>query len=618
MDEKLGYISTPRRDRRDIRRLCKRSLTALAAVSLLVLAALRKDVQRWVGLPRLQPVESAPGALPLDEELRWLDIKPSRTLEWHLCLDAQFDCARLDVPMDWQDPTDDERVVLAIIRLRAKNRTDYRGPVIFNPGGPGGSGVWALRDHGKLLQTIVGDNHDIVSFDPRGIGASIPRIECWDTAQSRRFWQLQDVGVVDAHPGVLYDAFARAAAFSQVCETALDGSGILRHSSTTYHARDMLEILDQMGEEKLKYWGFSYGTILGGTFASMYPDRVGRLVSDGNVDYREWYFGVHINFLHDTDRVMEAFYELCHLAGPLKCAFYAPSPAAVRKRLDDLLAAIRVNPVIVPPSAAGPDMPELITYSKVRKLISTTLYQPVRMFARTARILAALEKGDGRLFYEVILHGDSTSSVCSLETIPPTVPVSGPFEDTDDAFPAIMCSDSEPVNDTVESFQEYANRLQEISTAAGAVNVLFRLSCVGRTVRPKWRFAGPFGGNTSFPILYVANVADNVTPLISARNNSALFPGSRILVQNSYGHTSLSAASTCTARYIRDYFQNGALPPPYPDAVCEPDVSPFGLDLQDKGGGTADIDGFDGELSWAIRTLADQTDWSRALMSPVL
>jgi alpha/beta hydrolase fold len=225
----------------------------------------------------------------LRREFRWVDITPSRTIEWHPCYDREYDCARLNVPMDWLDPEEEEdrRVVLAIIRLRAANNTtDYRGPVFFNPGGPGGSGIFALRDHGKDLQTIVGDNHDIVSFDPRGIGASVPRIECWRSAQDRVFWDLQDVGVVDAHPGVVYDAYARAAAFSRLCEENLEESGILEHSSTTSHARDMLEILEQMGESKLKYWGFSYGTVLGGTFAALYPDKVERMVNDGKTSPR--------------------------------------------------------------------------------------------------------------------------------------------------------------------------------------------------------------------------------------------------------------------------------------------------------------------------------------------
>lgn len=109
----------------------------------------------------------------------------------------------------------------------------------------------------------------------------MPRVECWPSGQERTLWGLADVGVSDSHPGVIYDEYARAAAVSSRCESTLAKSGILRHISTVSHARDMLEILHQMGQDKLKYWGFSYGTILGGTFAAMYPDKVERLVSDG-------------------------------------------------------------------------------------------------------------------------------------------------------------------------------------------------------------------------------------------------------------------------------------------------------------------------------------------------
>jgi hypothetical protein len=256
--------------------------------------------QRLDNARPFSPTTSAPTNIDADSSPRllqddnpWIGIQPSRSLDWRPCYGGSFDCARLDVPLDWQDPSDDERVVLAVMRLPAatKNQSDYRGPVIFNPGGPGGSGIWSLRDHGKYLQAIVGDNHDIVSFDPRGIGASVPRIQCWPSQQDKLFWELQDVGVIDAHPGVLYDSYTRAKAFSQACEAQLGDQGILRHSSTSYHARDMLEILEKMGQKKLKYWGFSYGTVLGGTFAAMYPDRVERLVSDGEMRLR-WPAGV--------------------------------------------------------------------------------------------------------------------------------------------------------------------------------------------------------------------------------------------------------------------------------------------------------------------------------------
>ncbi|KAB5549537.1 Alpha/Beta hydrolase protein [Coniochaeta sp. 2T2.1] len=558
------------------------ALTSLALVSLVFTG----HIWDYTGSNIPHHTSSAP-LTPHDSANEWPDIPSSRTLTWHSCYAKQYDCARLDLPMDWQDPTadDDKRVVLAIMRLRANPNSTvgpYLGPVFFNPGGPGGSGTWSLRDHGKLLQTVIGDNHDLVTFDPRGVGASVPRIECWDTVQSRRFWELQEVGVIDSHPGVLYDAYARAEAFSQVCARELNSSGLLRHSSTVYHARDMLEILTQMGESELKYWGFSYGTVLGGIFATLWPDKVARMVSDGNVDYEEWFDDSRINHLRDTDKVMDAFYTTCHAAGPEKCAFHAATPADIELRLSTLLSNLTVNPVIVPSSSSGPDLPELITYSKVKRLISTTLYQPVRMFSTFATVLAALEARDGQPFYNLTLSGSPPpSSLCNLDTVPPTVPVSGPgHEDTPDAFPAIYCSDAPPFLSSPTEFARYAARLQDISRAAGAVLSLTRLSCAGRAgVRPGWAIDKPVGaGNgTAHPILFVANRADNVTPLVSARNNSAAFPGSEVLVVEGWGHTSLATPSRCVAGVVRGYFQTGGMPGSVigKEKRCAVDVGPF-------------------------------------------
>ncbi|KAK5626704.1 hypothetical protein RRF57_002419 [Xylaria bambusicola] len=508
----------------------------------------------------------------------WSLIEPTRELHWHTCYDGAYDCARLDLPMDWLDPTDEERVVIAIMRLRVTETHDYRGPVIFNPGGPGGSGIWSLKDHGASLQTIIGRNYDLISFDPRGIGASMPRIECWDTAEQRQLWDLLDPGVVDTHPGTVYDVYARAVAYSQACESHMMGkSNILRHVSTASHARDMLEIMHKLGQEKLKYWGFSYGTVLGGVFAAMYPDKVERLVSDGNVDIREWHNQDRINFLRDTDKVMDAFYEFCHKAGPMGCDFWAETPELIKQRRDILLENIRKHPLIVPADGSletpGPIMPHLLTWSHIRRLTSAVLYQPIHKFKSYATVLAALEAGDGRPFYAMRPYEPENPppSICYPETIPSNAPHLE--EVNDEATAPIECSDAIPWNGTVDDFIDLTRQLREISHANGDVFALFRTQCIGRTIRPKWRFDGPFEGNTSFPILYVNNIADNVTPLVSARSNSAGFPGSVVLVQNAYGHSTLAASSTCTANYIRGYFQNGTLP--VSGTVCEPDYYPF-------------------------------------------
>lgn len=88
----------------------------------------------------------------------WPDITPSRELKWHDCGDG-FECGRVDLPLDWLDPSDDSRVAIAVIRLRATDMDNYMGSIFMNPGGPGGSGIHAVRDYGKALQTVAGTNH---------------------------------------------------------------------------------------------------------------------------------------------------------------------------------------------------------------------------------------------------------------------------------------------------------------------------------------------------------------------------------------------------------------------------------------------------------------------------
>lgn len=427
----------------------------------------------------------------------WDDIAPSRNITWRKCF-SEFDCAKLDVPLDWLDPSDGARVIIAIIRLRATatDVDDYRGPVFFNPGGPGGSGVAAMRDRGKHLQEIIGTNHDLISFDPRGVGLSTPEVQCWPTEQSARVWQLLDVGAVDAHPGVLYDAYARATARSGVCARSMGGTldptgtehGVLSYIGTTSVARDMLEILTQMGEEKLKYWGFSYGTMLGGTFAAMWPDKVERMVNDGNVNYNEWMANNSTTFSSDSDKVMAAFYKYCHLAGPSGCAFYRSTPEAIEERLDALLERLKRQPIVAPLTLHVADLPEVIHYSSVKQLVYSSLYMPILMFPTLARILASLDKGDGAEFIDYYSASQKPLSCdCPLSS-----PIISPVlkESTPDAFEAVLCTDGGETDDSIEAVEAYSTTLQVISKSVGSIDVMTRMSCVGWRTRAKWRFAG--------------------------------------------------------------------------------------------------------------------------------
>lgn len=188
---------------------------------------------------------------------------------------------------------------------------------------------------------------------------------------------------------------------------------------------------------------------------------------------------------------MDAFYYYCHLAGPLKCDFYAPTPAAIEARLDNLLEDIRVNPIIAmaPPGSMG--LPEMVFYSSVKRLISAALYRPISMFPSLARVLASLERGDGMPFIELVMaEGTRIPFSCDCEEPGVPGPVKSTSVDTNSAFKAIMCSDGDGKNDNVKDFEKYANFLLSRSKAAGAVNVLFKMNCAGWTIPAKWRFDG--------------------------------------------------------------------------------------------------------------------------------
>ncbi|THV46967.1 hypothetical protein BGAL_0345g00020 [Botrytis galanthina] len=527
---------------------------------------------------------------------QWKDVEPSESLIWHTCY-STFQCARLSLPLDWLNTSKPSRISLAIIKIPATDLTNYLGPVFTNPGGPGGSGIFSLRRNGHNLQKIVGKNHDIISFDPRGIGASTPLINCWGSSrQNSKIWKLSDVGVVDSHPGILNDAYARASALSKTCEENMEREAkargeesLLKFVSTTSVARDMLEIMRKTGTEKLRYWGFSYGTFLGGVFAAMYPELVERMVSDGNVNYNEWSTNTHTSFLHDSEKIMSAFYHYCHLSGPTICAFYSPTPSQISTRLATLLSQIKIHPILVSPQDPS-SLPELITYSSLKRLISASLYRPILLFPSLATVLQALETGNGVPFIDLtstfgmreIFTCDCPQDSCN--DLPSPVDDDDDSEATADASAAIMCTDGGPLPPSLSAFKTYATNLIASAPAAGAVGVEFRLSCVGRTIPAKWRFTGPFNGNTSHPILYIANAADNVTPLISARRNAEGFVGARVLVQDSFGHTSLSAGSKCTAMVVRRYFQKGELPDV--GKVCGVEGVPFG------GGEMGGVEGF--------------------------
>lgn len=318
-------------------------------------------------------------------------------------------------------------------------------------------------------------------------------MDCWGTFQKRSLWTTARTPLVDERPGLIYDAVARAAAYSGACEQAMNETGIMEHMSTAYIARDLLEIVHKTGHEKIRFWGFSYGSILAGTIASMWPDKIERMVSDGNVDYNDWYNGDHSNFVKDADQILNIFDEACHNAGSKKCELWASSPEGVRQRRADILESLKREPVQVPAGSSwwGPEMPEVITYSSLQRLTRALVYKPLKHAEDIARVYAALERGNGLPFLEVPRPVDGgldtpiSERLCMAKDVPHLEPQETRMEL--DAFPAILCSDMTETDDSPESLADYVDKILGISKWTGSASLEFRLPCVGKTVKTKWR-----------------------------------------------------------------------------------------------------------------------------------
>lgn len=188
----------------------------------------------------------------------------------------EWRCATLEVPLDWSKP-DGETIDLALIRAEATG-DDRIGSLLFNFGGPGGSGVSTLPAYADTAADLR-ERYDLVSWDPRGTGTS-GGVRCRDdkaieAAESSVDWTPD----TPAEERVFLED---AADFGKGCQKA--AGKLMAHVSTTDTARDMDRIRQALGDDRMNYFGISYGTELGGVYAHLFPEKVGRMTLDAVVD----------------------------------------------------------------------------------------------------------------------------------------------------------------------------------------------------------------------------------------------------------------------------------------------------------------------------------------------
>ncbi|KIP07581.1 hypothetical protein PHLGIDRAFT_117972 [Phlebiopsis gigantea 11061_1 CR5-6] len=493
----------------------------------------------------------------------WSTINASTELSWTPCYDT-FQCSKLTVPLQYSNRSAGEAQIAVLMSPSNYSSGDpnYLGPMLFNPGGPGGAGTSYVVTNDAYFRQVIGPQYDLVGFDPRGIGASTPPLALFHSPPEALEFYLNyplNVNESDADFGRFY---AQAQILGML---AVDRYELVAESvGTAAVATDMLQIARAFGHEEVNYWGVSYGSVLGSTFAAMFPDNVGKFIVDGN-----WSASLTL-----TDAALSTVYTACVTAGPTACALYEPTPAGVQARLDALLTSARATPHVVynntDPSNTlfgTVDAPLLVLQ------LFQMLYEPVSSAAALFSALHALEQGDAQpVFAGSVQAANDRLATCDFDANAPFV--TG-FLDT--AGP-IACGDVSPPARvaTIDEARDGYEAMLARSRFAGTWYPLSEGRCAGWNISAADQLNGTFTTSTSTPILFISNTYDPVTPISGGRTMSSGFAGSVILTQNSTGHTSLSAPSACTADVIRKYVVDGTLP--VEGTVCEPDEVMFGMD----------------------------------------
>ncbi|KAL4919187.1 Alpha/Beta hydrolase protein [Aspergillus aurantiobrunneus] len=511
----------------------------------------------------------------------WNLLPPSPNLRWTPCFE-NYTCARLQVPLDYGAPSRGHTSI-AFIKLPAMNVTKDTKSLLINPGGPGGSGIEVVLSQGPGLTNIVQGQHNIVAFDPRGVGRSGPVVDCWPENPEGRaqFESLYYREISNASSTALGTQFAAAEIFGKACTPTVGGSnGFAAFVSTPAVARDMLSYVEAeraetgKNETELWYYGLSYGTVLGATFAHLFPEHVGRMVLDGVVDPEDYYnLGWRSN-LYDADRALDAFIQFCFDAGRRSCPFWGPSVQNISARMDSLVEGLKYNPIAIPAGDACP-LPMLATYSDLKQLILQAVYNPLEGFPNLAEVLSSLEHGDTTAYAAAVVNAGIPANPCN-HAIDGDASTS-----TRDINTLIRCVDgSRGQNFTdISEFEEYVDMLTSQSEFFGDVwpNNANGVAC--RALEVSLPASGMIESSildtrhTANPILFATAEVDPVSPKRGAHKMSAVFPGSVVLTQNSVGHTAFISASTCFLQRIQDYLLHGRLPPV--NTTCQPDVVPF-------------------------------------------
>ncbi|MEU8776276.1 alpha/beta hydrolase [Streptomyces sp. NPDC048606] len=453
-------------------------------------------------------------------------------LNWRDCGVPGFQCATMKAPLDYANPGSGQDVELAVARKAATGPGKRLGSLLVNPGGPGGSGIGYLQAYAGIgYPAAVRARYDMVSFDPRGVARSSP-VECLTGPQMDRFTQVDQTPDDQEERARLVAAFKE---FAAGCEER--SRRVLPHVSTVDAARDMDMLREVLGDPKLNYVGASYGTLLGATYADLFPKRVGRLVLDGAMDPSRPALELNRDQTEGFETAFRSFAKDC--AKQPDCPLGQGDPDAVGQRLKEFFRKVDEQPV---PSGdpARPLGEALATTGVIAALYDESAWPQLREALKEAM------DGDGApmlaladSYYE--REGD------------------GSYANLMYANAAVNCLDQPAAFDGPDAVDAALPSFRKASPVFGAGLAWASLNCAYWPVKATGA-AKPLTAKGAAPIVVVGTTRDPATPYKWAEALAGQLDSGTLLTYDGDGHTAYGRGSDCVDTAVNRYLLEGRAP----------------------------------------------------------
>jgi len=445
--------------------------------------------------------------------------------------DPRFECARLEVPLDYDHP---DGATAQVAMLRVPARGESMGSLLLNSGGPGGTGMnFAAVMAVNLAHSPVTERFDLIGFDPRGVGATTPAIDCF-TDEQLRAGDAQSEFLISA--GTLSEEGARQ--LVETCAQRSGGKQALAAVATRDTVRDMDVLRAALGEEQLNFFGQSYGTRVGAFYAAQYPQRVRAMVLDGAVDPRLGLVDRRLSQYAGFQRSFEQMATDC--ATRPECPL-GLDPARATQAFQDIVRPLLDRPL---PTANGP----AFTYNDAVGAVISGLYYSK---AWPTIIQGLAELRDGR--------PDTLVRLLQLFSGPDD---GGRLSNFSEAAYAIVCMDEERL--TVEQARDVRGRIYEVAPFADPGRGVegARDSCEAWPAPPKPTYPFPDRVEGLPPTLIVSITGDPTTPYDAGIRLAEALGGSLLTVEGEQHTVVAAGTNACVADLVADYLINLRTPPP--------------------------------------------------------